>query len=151
MSNFKETQDGQFEYVVSRDRSAREIERINAAAAKKAVAENRRLCQQIIDEFPDHLAFAIDECIAGSSLLEAQGNFCTILVEEIAEIDREKKRSQRSIGAAPLEHSEGGPDSISPGGLTELIKERAEEDKTSFAVAMRNTRKENPGMFVRPN
>jgi len=107
---------------------------------------------QLKQAFPDHLAFAIEQCEAGASLLEAKAAFADLLTadnkalqEKVADAEQKLAVAKTPDGVPPI--SAGGEGGSSDGDFISLAKDRAEEKKITLAAAMSAIAAEQPKVY----
>ena len=124
-----------------------DIKKIESEAGKKAVTEDRDRLASLQSEFPDDLEFAVEQHIAGASLIEAKAAYCDTLKDKLVEANKVQKKTEpkKAVGAEPLKHSEGGEENAD----SFLVQARAmaSEQNIKISEAIQKLRKQDPDGF----
>jgi signal peptide peptidase SppA len=103
---------------------------------------------QLKQAFPNHLSFAIEQCEAGASLLEAKAAFADILTADNAALQAQVvEAGKKSVpdGVPPI--AAGGEGGSTAGDFITLAKERASEKNITLAAAMSAIASEQPKVY----
>ena len=123
-----------------------DVKKIESEAGKKAVDEDRERLSALQKEFPDDLEFAVEQHIAGSSLIEAKAAYSDVLkVQLAAEKKKQPEPKKKAAGAEPLNHSEGGEENADS--FREQAKALAKEKSIKMVEAIKELRKQDPDGF----
>lgn len=125
-----------------------DIKKIESEAGKKAVTEDRERLAALQTEFPDDLDFAVEQHIAGASLIEAKAAFCDKLKDRLVEANKVQKKAEpkKAAGAKPIGHSEGGDENAAS--FREQAIALAKEKNIKKSEAIKLLRKQDPDGFA---
>jgi len=148
--NEKKDQDDKVKVVVF-DEEAMKVE----AAANATKAEKERLAA-LKAEFPEDLAFAIEQYEAGATVQEAKASYAGVLREKLKASEKEKTElaEKLKVATTPLQGASGAEPvgfGESTEGETDFVKAAialSQEKGITKTAAMRQLAKENPEMHL---
>lgn len=133
------------------------------AAIESAKAEGQKLAAErlsaLTQAFPDDLAFANEQFIAGSSVTEAKAAYSDRLAEKVRALEGENQQLKQAADAEKKKAAAGTADGVpgvasasdgqaSSGGFIAAAKEMASEKKIPIAEAMRKVAADNPALYA---